>query len=75
MPTVEEALKLAIKVLNKTMDGTLASSEKVELFVMTRDEELDECVRRILTEEESQKIIQSVEREAAAEAAASSLES
>lgn len=75
MPTVEEALKLAIKVLNKTMDGTLASSEKVELFVMTREEELDECVRRILSEEESQKIIQAVEREAAAEAAASSLES
>ena len=40
IPTVQEALKLAVKVLQKTMDGTggaVAASEKMELFTMTLD--------------------------------------
>jgi 20S proteasome subunit alpha 3 len=32
LPTMEEALKLDVKVLNKTMDATLASLDKMELF-------------------------------------------
>ena len=35
IPTTDEALRLAVKVLNKTMDGTAASAEKMELFKMT----------------------------------------
>lgn len=65
LPTLQEALKLAVKVLNKTMDATAASSEKMELFVMTRDSDGD-CVHKILTDDESSKVVKEVEAEAAA---------
>jgi 20S proteasome subunit alpha 3 len=65
LPTMEEALKLAVKVLNKTMDATLASSDKMELFTMTRDKDGD-CQHKILTTAESQKIVEAVESETAA---------
>lgn len=35
-PTLEEALQLAIKVLNKTLDSTRLSAEKVEIATLTR---------------------------------------
>lgn len=65
IPTVEEALKLAVKVLNKTMDGTTAAAaaEKMELYTMTLDEE-GECVHKILNKTEAQKVIDAVESEA-----------
>jgi 20S proteasome subunit alpha 3 len=65
IPSVEDALKLAVKVLNKTMDGTTgtASAEKMELFSMTLDANGD-CVHHILDKEESQKVIDAVEAEA-----------
>ncbi|CAB9511642.1 Proteasome subunit alpha type [Seminavis robusta] len=66
IPDVQEALKLAVKVLNKTMDGTgSAAAEKMELFTMKLDES-KKCVHRILTKEEAQEVIDSVEQEAAA---------
>jgi len=66
MPDVQEALRLAVKVLNKTMDAAASSSDKMELFVMTLDE-LDKgsCIHRILTPEDAKKIIDEVEAEAA----------
>ena len=65
IPNVQEALKLAVKVLNKTMDGTgSAAAEKMELFTMTLDEN-DECVHSILTKAQAQEIIDAVEAEAA----------
>mmetsp|Transcript_21207 Transcript_21207/g.44317 ORF Transcript_21207/g.44317 Transcript_21207/m.44317 type:complete len:257 (-) Transcript_21207:56-826(-) len=65
IPTVEQALRLAVKVLNKTMDGTgAAASEKMELFTMTLDG--DEVKHHILTKEQTEEIITSVEAETAA---------
>lgn len=65
IPDVKEALKLAVKVLNKTMDGTgSAAAEKMELFTMTLDGD-GECVHSILTKKEAQEIIDAVEAEAA----------
>lgn len=66
IPDVEEALKLAVKVLNKTMDGTTAAAaaEKMELYTMTRDENGD-CVHHILSREEASKVVDAVEAESA----------
>jgi len=61
-PSVEEALQLAVKVLNKTMDGTAASTEKMELFKMTLDKN-GECVHHILTKEEAQAVVDAVAAE------------
>eukprot|EP00553_Chaetoceros_curvisetus_P006753 CAMPEP_0204625584 /NCGR_PEP_ID=MMETSP0717-20131115/11339_1 /ASSEMBLY_ACC=CAM_ASM_000666 /TAXON_ID=230516 /ORGANISM="Chaetoceros curvisetus" /LENGTH=273 /DNA_ID=CAMNT_0051641329 /DNA_START=63 /DNA_END=884 /DNA_ORIENTATION=+ len=63
MPDVNEALRLAVKVLNKTMDATATSPEKMELFAMTVEN--GECVHKILNKEETQKVIDDVEAEGA----------
>jgi len=65
MPDLQEALKLAVKVLNKTMDGTTtaAASEKMELYTMCIED--GECAHHILTKDEAQKVIDGVEAEAA----------
>merc|ERR1712137_873239 len=65
-PSVEEALELAVKVLNKTMDGTAASTEKMELFQMTLDDNGD-CVHHILTKDEAQVIVDAVAAESKSE--------
>lgn len=66
IPNLQEALRLAFKVLNKTMDGTgAAASEKMELFTMTLDPQTKECIHHILTKEEAQQVIDSVEAETA----------
>ncbi|KAL3764108.1 hypothetical protein ACHAWU_003920 [Discostella pseudostelligera] len=64
MPDVAEACRLAVKVLNKTMDGAVASAEKLELFTMSLDED-GNCVHKILTEEEAKAVIAEVEAESA----------
>jgi 20S proteasome subunit alpha 3 len=65
IPNVQEALRLAVKVLNKTMDGTgAAASEKMELFTLTLDEN-KQCVHHILTKKEAQDVIEAVEAESA----------
>ena len=65
IPNVEEAIRLAVKVLNKTMDGTgSAAAEKMELFTMTLDEN-KKCVPHILTKTEAQDVIDAVEAESA----------
>lgn len=65
IPDLQEALRLAVKVLNKTMDGTgSAASEKMELFTMTLDENKG-CVHHILTKTEAQEVIDAVDAEAA----------
>ena len=65
IPNVQEALKLAVKVLNKTMDGTTAAAaaEKMELYTMTIEN--GECVHHILNKTEAQQVIDAVEAEAA----------
>jgi 20S proteasome subunit alpha 3 len=66
IPDLQEALKLAVKVLNKTMDGTTAAAaaEKMELYTMSLNED-GECVHKILNKTEAQKVIDDVEAEAA----------
>jgi 20S proteasome subunit alpha 3 len=65
IPTVQEALRLAVKVLNKTMDGTgAAAAEKMELFTMTLDENGD-VLHHILTKKETEDVIAAVEQETA----------
>jgi len=64
MPDVNEALRLAVKVLNKTMDATATSPEKMELFVMTVEDGV--CVHKILSTAETQKVIDEVDGEGAA---------
>jgi len=64
--SVTQALALAVKVLNKTMDSTATAPEKMELFVMTKDEHREgSCLHKILTSEETKQIIDEVEAEAA----------
>jgi 20S proteasome subunit alpha 3 len=66
IPSLDDALKLAVKVLNKTMDGTgAAAAEKMELYTMTLDPTTNECVHHILTKSETQKVIDSIEAESA----------
>jgi len=62
MPTVEEALKLAVKVLNKTMDGTSVTNDKMELFVMSVDK-LGDVAHKTLSKDETQKVVNDVESE------------
>lgn len=62
LPDVAEACRLAVKVLNKTMDGAVASAEKLELFTMTLDED-GNCVHKILNEVEAKAVISQVEAE------------
>ena len=63
LPDVNQALRLAVKVLNKTMDVTATGPEKMELFVMTVEK--GQCVHKILNEEEVNKVLKEVEAEAA----------
>ncbi|CAJ1966747.1 unnamed protein product [Cylindrotheca closterium] len=65
IPDLQEALKLAVKVLNKTMDGTTsaAAAEKMELYTMSMED--GECAHNILNKVEAQKVIDAVEAESA----------
>jgi len=65
MPTVAEACRLAVKVLNKTMDGAVASPGKLELFTMSLDGD-GNCVHKILNEQEAEAVIAEVDAETAA---------
>ena len=64
MPDIHEALRLAVKVLNKTMDANATSSDKMELFCMTLDKD-GQCIHKILNAKETQKVIDDVAAEAA----------
>lgn len=69
MPSVSDGMLLAVKVLNKTMDATSSSPEKMELFVLELEDgekkEGGRCTHKILTSEEAKKIMDEVEAEAA----------
>lgn len=66
IPNVQDALKLAVKVLSKTMDGTGASAaDKMELFTLKLNASGEQCIHHILTKNEAQAVIDAVEAEAA----------
>mmetsp|Transcript_6536 Transcript_6536/g.12578 ORF Transcript_6536/g.12578 Transcript_6536/m.12578 type:complete len:259 (-) Transcript_6536:127-903(-) len=67
-PTVSDGLKLAVKVLNKTMDSTGNSAEKYELFCLRFDPTAADgsnVSHHVLTDDETQKVLDDVEREQA----------
>mmetsp|Transcript_20548 Transcript_20548/g.37072 ORF Transcript_20548/g.37072 Transcript_20548/m.37072 type:complete len:269 (+) Transcript_20548:76-882(+) len=64
LPDLAEACRLAVKVLNKTMDGAVASPKALELFTMSLGED-GNCVHKILNEEEAKAVIDEVEAETA----------
>lgn len=65
LPDVKEALRLAVKVLNKTMDATATAPDKMELFSMTLDAD-GNCKHTILSSDETQKVMDAVDAETAA---------
>lgn len=65
-PSLDEALKLAVKVLNKTMDTTTASADKMEFFTMKLDKATGLCIHHVLSPEEAAAVVKSVEEETAA---------
>ena len=65
--SLDEALKLAVKVLSKTLDVQTLTAEKVEIAHLTRKD--DQTVIHILTAEEVEQLIKEhKELEKAAEA-------
>jgi len=64
MPDVSEALRLAVKVLNKTMDVSATGPEKMELFVMSLNAE-KQVVHKILSTDETKKVLDEVDAESA----------
>lgn len=61
--SLEEAVKLSIKVLSKTMDSTSLSTDKVEVAVISRDEATNQVVYRIFTKKELQPLLDTVNEE------------
>jgi len=56
--TVKEALKLAVKVMSKTMDSTSLSNEKLEFSTITRPDVLEGAVRyHVLSAPEVDKLL------------------
>jgi 20S proteasome subunit alpha 3 len=65
IPDLQGALRLAVKVLNKTMDGSgTTNAEKMELFTMSLDDK-QQVVTKILSKAEAQAVIDAVESESA----------
>jgi len=56
--SVEDTLKLAVKVLSKTMDTTTPSADKMEFYVLTRAD--DKLNHKYLTTEETEALLKSV---------------
>mmetsp|Transcript_38973 Transcript_38973/g.87144 ORF Transcript_38973/g.87144 Transcript_38973/m.87144 type:complete len:102 (+) Transcript_38973:642-947(+) len=63
--TMSAAMKLAVKVLIKSMDSTSASADKLEFCFLTK--EGDEVKQRIVPEAEVAKVIEEVQAEQKAE--------
>ncbi|MCQ8205591.1 hypothetical protein NP569_25205, partial [Vibrio parahaemolyticus] len=61
--TLKSALALAVKVLNKTMDVSKLSAEKVEIATLTR--ESGKTVIRVLKQKEVEQLIKKHEEEVA----------
>lgn len=57
--TLEDAVKLVIKVLNKTMDSTTLSPDKVELATIARSEEHDKVIFHIYRDAELKPLLDS----------------
>lgn len=61
--SLEDATKLVIKVLSKTMDSTTLSPEKVELATLSKDEETGAVLFKIFEDSELKPILDAVNTE------------
>lgn len=64
--TIENNVKLAVKILLKTMDSTSPTADRFELSTIVRDADGD-VVHTIIPEEEVEVLIQQIQREVEAE--------
>lgn len=62
----EDALKLAVKVMNKTMDTTAPSAEKVEFMTLTKDED-GKLIQNFMSEKDTKALLDMVAKETADE--------
>lgn len=60
--TVEKALKLAVKVIGRSMDTTAPSPDKMEFSTFTRTED-GKLVHHFLTEAQAKKLLDEAEKE------------
>ena len=63
----EACVKLAAKVLSKTMDSTAPSADKMEIMILTADEATEVVSRRLLSAEEVGAVLEELKAETAAE--------
>lgn len=61
--TVEQNLKVAVKILLKTMDSTTPSPERIELSTLKRDETDGSMVHYTLSDAEVRKFIDEIQKE------------
>ena len=65
-PTLEEACKLALKVLGKTMDTATPTADKLEFVSVTRDAETGRIVQHSFGKDELEALLKTVNFEQAA---------
>eukprot|EP00604_Paraphysomonas_vestita_P002145 CAMPEP_0174821244 /NCGR_PEP_ID=MMETSP1107-20130205/6088_1 /TAXON_ID=36770 /ORGANISM="Paraphysomonas vestita, Strain GFlagA" /LENGTH=155 /DNA_ID=CAMNT_0016038047 /DNA_START=324 /DNA_END=791 /DNA_ORIENTATION=- len=61
--SIENNLKLSIKILLKTLDSSSPTPERIELSVITKDPKTDLIVHRILSDGEVQELLDIVQKE------------
>lgn len=67
--SIDEALRLAVKVLNKTMDSLTPSPENMEFSVLRINEETNKLVQHVMKAEEVQTLLDELKKEAEEEKA------
>mmetsp|Transcript_14895 Transcript_14895/g.27545 ORF Transcript_14895/g.27545 Transcript_14895/m.27545 type:complete len:258 (-) Transcript_14895:34-807(-) len=65
--SIEEALKLAVKVLNKTMDNVIPTPDVMEFSVLRMDEGTKKLRQHVMKAEEVQALLDDLKREEEAE--------
>ncbi len=63
---VDKNLKVAVKILLKTMDATTPSPERIELSILTKESD-GSLVHRVVSEAEVSQLIAEIQKEVEAE--------
>ena len=63
LSTIDEALMLAVKVMSKSMDTSIPSSEKIEFTTLTLDKDTKEVKTRYLNDGEVKVLLERFEKE------------
>ncbi|KAK9819509.1 hypothetical protein WJX74_001650 [Apatococcus lobatus] len=61
--TLQEAIKLIIKILSKTMDSTTLTPEKLELVTITHDSQKEQVRYHVLTEPEMKPLLDEINKQ------------